>query len=89
MSKKPVKFCTDFFYGVDFLSTGTMIKVMRILIPAVPNMITYEIKILNYYNYSPIPGLFNHHGVNVIVKCRKIYGVAYTFCMKLVRLSDV
>lgn len=52
MSKKPMKFCTDFFV-VDFFSAGILIKVFRILIPAVLTMITYGIKILNY-NYSVI-----------------------------------
>lgn len=51
-------------------------------------MITYGMKILNY-NYAVISDLFNHHWVNVIVKCRKIYGVAYAFCLKVGRLSDV
>lgn len=88
MSKKLVKFCTDFFM---VLISCPLVhdQVIRILILAVLNKTTYEMKILNYCNYSLIPDLFNHHGVNAIVKCRMIHVVAYTFCMKLVRLADV
>lgn len=70
VSGKSVKFCTS-FYGVDFLPTGTLTKGIRIFVPEVLYMIPYEKKILNYYKYSPVPELFNHHGDNVIVKHRR------------------
>lgn len=59
VSEWSVKFFT-YFYGVNFLPTGTLIKDIRIPVPVVLNMIPYEMKILNY-NYSPIPDLFSHH----------------------------
>lgn len=46
--------------------TGTLIKNTKIPILVVLNAVPYKTKIFNYYNYSPIPDLFNHHGDNVI-----------------------
>lgn len=71
------------------MSTDTLIEVIRILRPVELNIITSETKILSYDNYCPISDLFSHDGVSVIMKCGKRYEVAYTFCMKLVRLSGV